>query len=266
MPWVWDESGKPAWEDASTDGMVIPPNPIAARQAGATLDNTMARTGAIGKSNAINAERLAIDKERLRIDREAERAKSEAADPYSRQNLDATIADAMSKLEAISRIGRAHKNSVLPITGFGAQTLAGIGGTGAASANTDIESLIAGGALSEVLRLSAQTGKNPFTPMSNSDVQLIARNRGNLSQASDPATFFANLKNYQRAYTQAYLGGKGMKRLYQLADERGLSPDKVERARRKLLSDSRVTSPQPRKKTNAGGRSSSQGEFLGFED
>lgn len=215
QPWI----GKPA----------DPTEPYKAQ--GAQLDNQ-------GKAADIqnDAERLRLERERLLLARQnadieaqlkaaqlaEENRKAAAADPYNAQQLSSAATDAREKLESITRIGQFYKNSNLPVIGTGAETLAQYGGTGAANVEAELGTLKAGGALSEILKMSQATGKNPFTPMSNSDVELIARNKGNLSQKSGPDSFFPNLGNYQKAYTNAYVGARGQQALND--ETKGFSP------------------------------------------
>jgi hypothetical protein len=140
-------------------------------------------------------------------------AEVESKDPLNQQALQSVSSDAMSKLQTIDRIRNNIDDAWLPAVGFGAETAAQIGGTNARNVQADIGSLKAGGALSEVLKMSQATGKNPFTPMSNSDVELIARNTANLDQGQSPGNFNSNLGNYRNAYTKAYAGAEGLRTL-----------------------------------------------------
>lgn len=138
---------------------------------------------------------------------------TQTRDPLNPTALGRMSADAMAKLQTIDRIKRNADSGLLPTIGFGAETVAGIGGTPAKDVATDLGNLKAGGALAEVLKMSQDTGRNPFTPMSNSDVELISRNIANLDQGQSRENFDANLKNYQDAYTRAYAGAEGLKTL-----------------------------------------------------
>lgn len=170
----------------------------------------------IDHDNALfDAQKKKADAEALVAQMQAQAAQAEAdsKNPLNPQALQSAMADAMSKLHTIDRIRKNIGSAWLPAVGFGAETAKGIGGTNAANVDTDIGTLKAGGALSEVLKMSQATGKNPFSPMSNSDVDLIANNTGNLAQKQDQSNFNANLANYQRAYTNAFAGAKGLQTL-----------------------------------------------------
>jgi len=95
-------------------------------------------------------------------------------------------------------------------TGFMAPTMAGWGGTNAADVEAGAGTLKAGGALAEILKLTAQNGgKNPFTPMSNSDVDLIARNVANLDVKQTDKTFQQSVGAYEGAYKRGFMGAGG---------------------------------------------------------
>lgn len=210
-----------------------PLEPIRAQQISSGIQNDEAR---------LEMERMRLAMERERAAREAEKAQkeAEATNPFNRQQLSGAATDAMNKLRTIDRITQEFNQSTLPVVGFGAETLAGFGGTGAANVQTDINTLKAGGALTEVLKMTQATGKNPFTPMSNSDVELISQNIGNLSQKAGPSTFFPNLDNYKRAYQKAYVGAVGSQALADEMDKRGLSPEQRKRAIALYEKDPRV--------------------------
>lgn len=143
----------------------------------------------------------------------AAQAEADSKDPLNAQVLSSAANDAMSKLRTIDRINSNIDTAWFPAVGLGADTAAGIAGTNAFDVKTDIDTLKSGGALSEVLKMTQATGKNPFTPMSNSDVQLIATNTGNLAQGQSRPNFSQNLGNYRDAYTRAYAGAVGLKTL-----------------------------------------------------
>ena len=189
-------------------------------QTGASTANTQVNTRKtqqqIDHENALfDAQKKEADAKALLAQMQAQAAQAEAQskNPLNPQALQGASADAMAKLQTIGRIRKNIGNAILPAVGFGAQTAAKIGGTNAHDVQADIGSLTAGGALSEVLKMSQATGKNPFSPMSNSDVELISRNTANLDQGQSPGNFNSNLKNYENAYTKAYAGSEGLRTL-----------------------------------------------------
>lgn len=232
MGWYRDASGKPVWvDDAAPRSIPIGPQDPAAPYRGQQAATGIQAQQSNIQSDAINRARTgqqmqqdaALLPPRIREaqasaalkEQQARQAQVELAskDPFNAQQLGETRADAMSKLETIQRIARNHKEGLLPTIGFGAETVAGWGGNNAANIATDVDSLKAGGALSKILEMTRETGRNPFTPMSNTDVETISRNVGNLNQRQKPGNFFANLNNYQRAYTNAYAGATGKQTL-----------------------------------------------------
>lgn len=123
--------------------------------------------------------------------------------------------DAASKINTIRAIRRELDSMSFPnVTGVGlGDWMKAIPGTGARGIDAKIKNLQAGGALAEVLKMSAQTGRNPFTPMSNSDVQLISQNIGNLDQGQGLHDFIGQLDAYERAYGNAFVGAGGSRKL-----------------------------------------------------
>lgn len=223
-----------------------PTAPLEVPQMQGQIENTAANAARTRQSMAIDQREIALKERNANLEAQVkaaqlaeEQRKAAAADPYNAQQLSSSAGDAMNKLEAISRIGNAYQDSNMPVVGFGAETLSGIGGTGAASVQADLDSLKAGGALTEVLKMSQATGKNPFTPMSNSDVELIARNIGNLSQRPDGKTFFSNLGNYKQAYTNAYVGSRGAQALNEAT--KGLPPQQRKKAQELYQRDPRAS-------------------------
>lgn len=228
--WIYEKGGDgsirpigPAQQQAPADPTFGYKGP----QAQASLGQTQASTAStqvnaqktrqeIDQSAALfNAQKLEAEAKARLAELQAQQAQAEvdSKDPLNPQVLSSAAADAMSKLQTIDRIKKNVGSAWLPAIGFGAPTASGIGGTNAANVRTDIGTLKSGGALSEVLKMTQATGKNPFTPMSNSDVELIATNTGNLAQDQSPSNFNANLGNYQNAYTKAYAGAVGLKAL-----------------------------------------------------
>lgn len=179
----------------------------------------------------------------------AAQAESASKDPLNMAQIRAAEADAMSKLQTIDRINKNVNDGWFPV-GLGSETMASYGGTAAANVAADVDSLKAGGALSEILKMTQATGKNPFTPMSNSDVEVIARNIGNLSQKQDQQNFGANLGNYKRAYVNAYAGAVGSRTLKQEIERLlpSIPPNKREQFRADAMRryEQNVATPRPR--------------------
>jgi len=122
--------------------------------------------------------------------------------------MKAVRVDALNKIITARRLANQSRDGWFA-TGFLAPTAAKIGGTPARSAQAMADTLKSGGALSEILKMTAATGKNPFTPMSNSDVDLISRNLANLDIGQSDADFQRQVGTYEGAYRRAWKGAKG---------------------------------------------------------
>lgn len=164
--------------------------------------------------------RLALAQQQAAMQAQADKVKNdqlareaEAKDAYNPAQLETVRNDAMNKLETIKRIGTNYQDSALPAVGWGAETVSQMGGTNAANIATALEELKAGSALSEVMKMTQATGKNPFTPMSNSDVDLISRNVASVNQRQSPNDFFSALNPYIKSYQRAYAGAVGAETL-----------------------------------------------------
>ena len=122
--------------------------------------------------------------------------------------MKAVRVDALNKIITARRLANQSRDGWFA-TGFLAPTAAKIGGTPARSAQAMADTLKSGGALSEILKMTAATGKNPFTPMSNSDVDLISRNLANLDIGQSDQDFQRQVGTYEGAYRRAWKGAKG---------------------------------------------------------
>lgn len=210
----------------------LPPSPQEAAQTINTQTNTRRTNADIGN----DAERLRMERERLRIAREesdlnrrnqaaqadlheyeleAKRRELESQNPFNPSTLASIQEDAKQKLGVIEDIARNYNESWLPAVGFGSETVSGIGGTNAANLRVKMGELGSAGALRGIMDLSAQNGgKNPLTPMSRSDVDLVAASVAGVDPNKQSAQdFFKSLEPYRRAYTNAYAGAVGMRTL-----------------------------------------------------
>lgn len=134
-----------------------------------------------------------------------------AAPAVTPDQMKAVRVDALNKIITARRLASQSRDGWFA-TGFLAPTAAKIGGTPARSAQAMADTLKSGGALSEILKMTAATGKNPFTPMSNSDVDLISRNLANLDIGQSDADFQRQVGTYEGAYRRAWKGAKGSDR------------------------------------------------------
>ena len=142
----------------------------------------------------------------LKAEADLEKSRTETA--LTPDKLKAVRVDALNKIITARRLANQSRDGWFA-TGFLAPTAAKIGGTPARSAQAMADTLKSGGALSEILKMTAATGKNPFTPMSNSDVDLISRNLANLDIGQSDQDFQRQVGTYEGAYRRAWKGAKG---------------------------------------------------------
>ena len=288
MGWYKDKSGNPVWIDDSAQrtvpvGPQNPTYPYQGPQAQANLNRTYEDMGNDRQRLAMDRERLTLAQRDAEMKAQEQQAKNaqaaaelQAKDPYNPQQFESSANDAMNKLRTIDRIRKNYQTSTLPSIGFGAQTVAGYGGTGAANVNAGLDELKAGGALNEVMKMTQATGKNPFTPMSNSDVDLIAKNISGVSQSQSPSDFFEAIKPYQDAYTRAYAGAVGgqtlnneVQRQYDkyVRENPNASPAQRQRFQQVLQTDARkrYEATMRQKSVRDAPRKPTGVKFLGFE-
>ena len=171
-------------------GGVIPvtgPDPkLAGQMAGQSLNNRQTQQG-INRQDQLTPWQVRAAKAQA-LKSEAELARSTASTALTPDKLKAVRVDALNKIITARRLANQSRDGWFA-TGFLAPTAAKIGGTPARSAQAMADTLKSGGALSEILKMTAATGKNPFTPMSNSDVDLISRNVANLDIGQSDTDF-----------------------------------------------------------------------------
>lgn len=160
---------------------------------------------------------------------EANLNKERAGTALTPDKLKSVRVDALNKIITARRLQNMTGDWFA--TGFAAPTLSKVGGSNARTAKGLADTLAAGGALAEVLKLSQATGKNPFTPMSNSDVDLISRNIANLDTGQSDAEVRRQAGTYEGAYRRAWKGAKGNDRaLLDALNKLGLAtPDEKRR-------------------------------------
>jgi len=90
-------------------------------------------------------------------------------------------------------------------TGFGAGIAGSIGGTPAYDVRQDTETLKNAGALTRIMEMARTNGgKNPLTPLSNSDFQALASSLSNLDTGQSDAQYQANVQRVIDLYSRAY--------------------------------------------------------------
>lgn len=118
--------------------------------------------------------------------------------------------EALAKVRLARSLQERSKNKWFG-TGFGARLASNLAGTPAYDINADAQTLLSGGALRKIMEMAETNGgKNPLTPMSNSDVNLIANSIANLDVGQSDEQFQRNAGQYERAYLNAFraAGGK----------------------------------------------------------
>lgn len=100
-------------------------------------------------------------------------------------------------------------------TGFLAPTMSNFSGTPAADIVADVDTLRAGGAINEVMRLaSTNGGKNPLTPLSNADMQMLGNSLSNLDTGQSDEQFQRNVQSIINLYERAYMASGGTPQTY----------------------------------------------------
>lgn len=227
--WETDAQGKAVRLITAAQGGGMQPPPLRQRQ----VQGDIAKQASDMRNDS---ERLKIDQARLRIaeqeaeanrrnasaqadlheyELEAKRREMEAQNPFNPMTLQSLQDDAMQKLGVIDRISENYNNSTLPAVGFGSGMASGIPGSGAAQLRVNMGELSNAGALQRIKELTAQNGgKNPLTPMSRSDVDLVSSSVSGVDpNQQGPVEFFRSIEPYKRSYINAYAGASGMRAL-----------------------------------------------------
>jgi len=135
--------------------------------------------------------------------------KGDAAKSKTDEDKASIRAEAIDKIKlARSLIDRSKKGWLT--TGFGAGVAGSIGGTGAYDVAKDTETLKNAGALTRIMEMAATNGgKNPLTPLSNSDFQALASSLSNLDTSQSDTQFQANVQRVIDLYERAYRAAGG---------------------------------------------------------
>lgn len=123
--------------------------------------------------------------------------------PISAEDRAAVAADARKKLELIDSLEARSRDNYFT-TGFGQPVASRIPGTSAYDVKADIGTVGSSGAINRVMELAkANGGKNPLTPLSNADMQMLGQSVSNLDPGQSDANFQKNLGSYRDIYTRA---------------------------------------------------------------
>ena len=152
--------------------------------------------------------------------------KGDAAKPKTDEDKASIRAEAIDKIKLARSLINRSKNGFLN-TGFGAGVAGSIGGTGAYDVAQDTETLKNAGALTRIMEMAATNGgKNPLTPLSNSDFQALASSLSNLDTSQSDTQYQANVQRvidlYERAYSAA--GGTDIEGDIDPAKRKGVVP------------------------------------------
>lgn len=141
---------------------------------------------------------------------EADAIKAEKeANPNANKDLEAVRLEALDKIKLARSLKDRSKNGWFT-TGFGSALAAAPGGTAAYDVKADTETLKNAGALQRIMEM-AQTngGKNPLTPLSNSDFQALASSLSNLDTSQSDEQYQRNVQRVEDLYMRAYKGAGG---------------------------------------------------------
>lgn len=147
------------------------------------------------------------------------------APSLSKEEMDGVRNDALQKVKLARSLRRRSKNDWFA-TGFGASTASDIPGTSAYDVKSDTKSLAAGGGLQRVMELAKTNGgKNPLTPLSNTDFQALSDSVANLDMAQSDEQYQRNVQIIEDIYARAYkaAGGGDLERDIAGADNGGKS-------------------------------------------
>lgn len=182
-----------------------------------TVANTQRTTASAATETATRPAVIAKAQEDARIARlNREKLERESRPPkLPPSQLKAVRADAIAKINQVRTIrrklgdGGVAQGDFLPETGVIGLALSKTGYGNAAEIAARAKTLQSGAALTTIRRWIQETGKNPLTPMSQSDTRLLAEDVGNLDLNQPEESFRAALDAYEQAYSNAYLGAGG---------------------------------------------------------
>lgn len=138
----------------------------------------------------------------LPADPDAEPVKSDA-------DLEAVRAEAIDKIRLAKSLQKRSRDGWFT-TGFGSGVMGSMNGTSAYDLSQDTETLKNAGALTRIMEMAkANGGKNPLTPLSNSDFQALSSSLSNLEPGQSDEQYQRNVQRVIDLYTRAYQGAGG---------------------------------------------------------
>ena len=124
-------------------------------------------------------------------------------------DLAAVRAEAIDKIRLARTLQQRSRDGWFT-TGVGANVARFIGGSPAYDVSQDTETLKNAGALTRIMEMAKTNGgKNPLTPLSNSDFQALASSLSNLDTGQSDAQFQNNVQRVIDMYSRAYTGAGG---------------------------------------------------------
>lgn len=209
MPWEEDWSQLAAPMSAGGyPTITIPRDPrLTAREdrQDARADRADARADATANRVAANdAARLDLERRRLALAEQTAAAKQPG-----KQDLDAVRAEALDKIRLARTLQQRSRDGWFT-TGIGAKAAGYFSGTPAYDVAQDTETLKNAGALTRIMEMAKQNGgKNPLTPLSNSDFQALASSLSNLDIGQSDDQYQRNVQSVIDLYSRAYQGSGG---------------------------------------------------------
>jgi len=134
---------------------------------------------------------------------------TKAADGTGKPDLAAVRAEAIDKIRLARTLQQRSRDGWFT-TGAGANVARFIGGSPAYDVAQDTETLKNAGALTRIMEMAKTNGgKNPLTPLSNSDFQALASSLSNLETGQSDGQFQTNVQRVIDMYSRAYQGAGG---------------------------------------------------------
>jgi len=135
--------------------------------------------------------------------------KGDAKTPKSEEDKAAVRAEAIDKIKLARNLISRSENGWFT-TGFGSDAAGYFKGTPAYDLAQDTETLKNAGALTRIMEMAVQNGgKNPLSPLSNSDFQALASSLSNLDTGQSDKQYQANVQRVIDLYKRAYRAAGG---------------------------------------------------------
>ena len=221
MPWEMDytSNGQPIPAGGGLGRPIIQRNPqpsprnadqmIKDRAEAAAASAKAPYAGRVARADLIKSEADAATSQRNAVKAQAEA--NTAIGVLTPKQIQAGRSDAWEKIKLIRNIRERIKRKdgymgvdLIPETGLLGKIASQVGGTRASGIAADLETIRGGGIIAKITDMMAATGgKNPFSPMSNVEGQLVGTSIGNLDLNQPKDTLLSSLDRYERAYTDA---------------------------------------------------------------